>query len=440
METYFEKQTQALYTEAIELLKETEKEIPEDFRKAFFKLIDQVNMSLMEEKNDFYSYFLIQMDREIRLDLEYYTGVNFKGAHYVIYFNPLLFLNLTLEQMKSSIKHEIHHILSLHLVRAKELKEKYSSLAIDRAMDIVVNQYLKDLPPYATTLEQINVKYDLKLKPYEPFEYYVEKLQIEIDLSEQTEEEDMHAIWEESEVLDEKLLRDFTEKFVEASQKGKVPTYLEGLLNGLKKNKEELPWQLYLKQLMGTVEGHKKKTRMRRSRRQPDRLDLRGELRAHRAEIAVALDISGSMSDEEFKQAIKEVLGIVRSVNYEITVLECDDQIRRIYKVKSEKDLKERNPIRGGTKFTPVFDYANQHKINVLIYFTDGKGEEKLEIVPRGYRVLWIISGRGDKLSLKEPYGKVKKLSQIAVKEVYLDMNDVRADGYSMNNQAPGIL
>ena len=54
---------------------------------------------------------------------------------------------------------------------------------------------------------------------------------------------------------------------------------------------------------MGTVESNKKKTITRRNRRQPNRLDLRGELRNHKAEIAVAIDISGSISDEEFKQA-----------------------------------------------------------------------------------------------------------------------------------------
>ena len=36
-----------------------------------------------------------------------------------------------MKQMESTIKHEILHILSMHLVRAKELKGKYSTLAIN---------------------------------------------------------------------------------------------------------------------------------------------------------------------------------------------------------------------------------------------------------------------------------------------------------------------
>lgn len=188
---------------------------------------------------------------------------------------------------------------------------------------------------------------------------------------------------------------------------------------------------------MGTVESNKKKTITRRNRRQPERLDLRGQLRNHKAEIAVAVDISGSMSQEEFNQAIKEVLHIVKNYNHEITLIECDDQIRRAYKVKSVRDVQERRCVSGGTRFTPVFDYANKKNINLLIYFTDGKGEEKLQVIPRGYKVLWVISGRGDSLSLKESYGAVKKLSKIEIKDTSLEMSDVRSDGYSMNNQAP---
>ena len=46
----------------------------------------------------------------------------------------------------------------MHLIRAKELKDKYSTLAINMAMDIVVNQYLDYLPPYATNFRMDKFK------------------------------------------------------------------------------------------------------------------------------------------------------------------------------------------------------------------------------------------------------------------------------------------
>lgn len=463
MKAYFNKQVEGLYEKAINIinafLKENNKDerakinIPEDFKKEFFSLIDRVNLSLMEDKDNFYGYFLFQMRRKIRFDISSPTAVNFKGAKYIIYFNPIIFLTLNIKQMESTIKHEILHILSMHLIRAKEFKGKYRTLAINIAMDIVVNKYLNNLPPYATTLERVNLNYSLKLEPYEPFEYYVEKLQAALDLLEEDEDgaeddsnkykniemdyrpERTHDIWEDSSDIDEMTLKEFTEKVIDDSQKGTIPVYLDSLIASLKNSKGELPWNLYLTKLMGTVESNKKKTITRRNRRQPDRLDLRGELRSHKAKIAVALDISGSISDEEFRQAIKEVLSIVKNYNNEITIIECDDEIRRVYKVKSEVDIKDRINKRGGTKFNPVFEYANKNNVNLLVYFTDGRGEDKLQAIPRGYKILWVISGRGEKLSLKEPYGAVKKLSNIQIKDNTIDLSDIMREGYSMNNQ-----
>lgn len=430
-------------------------DMSEDLTLEFYKLVDRVNLALMEDKENFYGYFLFQVKREIRYDIATPTSISFQGAKYIIYFNPLIFLQLNLSQMQGTIKHEIHHILALHLVRAKELRKKYSTLAVNMAMDIVANQYINFLPAYATTLEWVNTKYNLKLEPYNSMEYYVREIQGELDLLEEDkegEEDDSkgdtkdeydpkktHDTWDESDDIDDKTLKSFTEKFAELSSKGKLPIEIEAMLKTLKGSENEIPWNIYLKKIMGTLESSKKKTVTRRSRRQPNRLDLKGELRGHRAKIAVAIDISGSISDAEFMQAMKEVLSIVKNYNSEVTIIECDSNIKRAYKVKSVKDIRERVTKGGGTQFTPVFEYINNTDTNLLIYFTDGKGEDNLKVTPKGYRTLWIISGRGYKLSLKEPYGIVKRLKAIEEKDEFIDIHDVRNDGWSMNSVEPTI-
>ena len=66
MESYFEKLKNELYIKADKIvnssamfkaLRASEKfevDIPKDFEEEFFKLIDKVNLSLMEEKDNFY--------------------------------------------------------------------------------------------------------------------------------------------------------------------------------------------------------------------------------------------------------------------------------------------------------------------------------------------------------------------------------------------------
>ena len=460
-------------TEKIQLIKQTENFIEEqinsnngidkklkirvskEYEKKFYELVDKVNLKLMQDKDNFYGYFLFQMKREIRFDISSPTGINFKDAGYILYFNPIIFLELDIKQMQSTIKHEILHIISNHLIRSKQLDSKYSKVSKNIAMDIVVNKYLDNLYPFATTLEYINNKYGMNLQPFESFEYYVDKIQTEIDLfveddvDEDIDEENLesikreyninktHDIWNESDDIEEEVMKEFTKKYSENSQRGEIPSYINELIKNLSITKGEIHWSIYLKQLIKTLESNKKKTITRKSRRQPQRLDLRGELRNHKSKIAVAIDTSGSISNEEFKQAIKEITSMIKYHNQEITIIECDDEIRKVYKLKSYKDIQERNKKRGATKFTPVFEYLNKHKFDLLIYFTDGEGEDRLNIIPRGYKILWIISGKGKNLSLNESYGTVKKLSHINIKEDKIDMSDVRDDGYSMNNQAP---
>ena len=428
--------------------------VPPEFAKAFFSFIDALTLGLMDDKDNFFGYFLFQMDKEIRFDITDAASTAFKGTRYVLYLNPLQFLPLSGEQMETSIKHQILHIVSLHLIRAGELRRSYSKLAVNLAMDVVVNTYLDHLPPFATTLTWVNINYNLRLRPYETFEYYVEEIQKALDA--RTEKKDdieedsrrdelialsydperTHASWDESDRVDEQTWKKFTTQYVDAANKGQLSNYLESMISSMKAEAGSLPWHWYLKKLVGSIASGKKRTTARRNRRQPERLDLPGHLRAHKARLCVAVDISGSISDAEFKQAMQEVFHIVRYCKHEITLVECDDEIRRIYEIHSLQDIKNRLDVRGGTSFAPVFEYANGRHFDVVLYFTDGKGESSLRVRPKGYKVLWVLSGYGESLSLAEPFGLVKRLKPI--KKEYdptLDFDNVEKGGFSMNNQ-----
>lgn len=427
--------------------------VPPHFRRRFFALINAVNLRLMEDSDNFFGYFLFHMGRDIRCDMESPTGTNFKQAKYIIYFNPFLFLPLAPEQMESTIKHEILHIVSLHLLRAKQLRNEYSPLALNMAMDIVVNTYLSPLPADAVTLPLVNLQYNLAMPLFETFEYYAEEIQLALnkrkkgrnapDEGSMSEDavpmrfnpETTHDIWEESDKVDEATLIRFTKKVADGARKEKLSSYLDSLLTELSKQRNERPWYEYLKKIVRSAAAEKKKTTTRRNRRQPERLDLRGDLRSRKARLFIALDISGSISDSEFTQAMEQVLQIVRTYNHDITVIECDNEIRRIYPVTELRDLEERYPKRGGTAFTPVIAYANKEKPDALVYFTDGKGEEKMTLAPAGYKILWLLSGKDRTLSLQKPYGIVKKLTPPDTKDTVLDFDSIEKGGFSMANQ-----
>jgi predicted metal-dependent peptidase len=415
------------------------KELTGEFKSKFFKLIELCSFSLMNGTDSFFAYFLIQMRREIKLDMSEVAATAFNGSAFTIYFNPTIFLECSFLEMQALLKHEIYHIMSSHHMRARALRATYSSLAVNLAMDISINQYIVNLPSFANTIERVRLSYDVDLEAEQAMEQYASKIQdalnklekdkkIGQDIENNSFDEDYiqrehestqaHELWYSNEQFDQELIKETTKKLAVNAAKGKVPDSIDELLRQMNK-RAEITWKDYLKKLLGTLPAGYKKTTTRRDRRQPDRLDLRGRLSKHIAQIAVAIDISGSISDSEIEQVMGEVFTLIKNYPSQVTIIECDSEVRRAYKVKDTKELKKKINTRGATKFSPVFDYMikNKMKNHVLIYFTDGLGEVELTVTPINRNTIWVLTGKGEELSLKKPFGIVKRLYNIKKKE-----------------------
>ena len=63
--------------------------VPRAFAREFFAFIDRLNLRLMEDKDNFFGYFLFQMGKEIRFSIADATSVTFKGTRYILYFNEI---------------------------------------------------------------------------------------------------------------------------------------------------------------------------------------------------------------------------------------------------------------------------------------------------------------------------------------------------------------
>jgi predicted metal-dependent peptidase len=433
----FQRLRDELYNEI--LIVNTPKELTEEFNIKFFKLIELCSFSLMNGTDSFFAYFLIQMKREIKHDMVEATGTKFHGNSFAIYFNPAIFLECSFLEMQALIKHEIYHIMSGHHLRARALRERYSSLAVNLAMDISINQYIVNLPPWANTIERVKLSYNVDLEEEQTMEQYAAKIQAAINklardkkqgveaqqnfldeeyIQREHDSSQAHELWYIDEEINAEMMKESTKKLAANSAKGKIPDSIDELLRQMNK-KAELMWKDYLRRLLGTLPAGYKKTSTRRDRRQPDRLDIRGRLSRHIAQIVVAIDISGSVSDKELEQIMGEIFALIKNYPSQFTIIECDSDIRRVYQVRNIKEIKKKVNTRGATKFSPVFDYMIKSKMknHVLIYFTDGLGEEELSVTPVNKYTLWVLTGKGEELSLKKPFGVVKRLSYVKKEE-----------------------
>ena len=121
-------------------------------------------------------------------------------------------------------------------------------------------------------------------------------------------------------------------------------------------------------------------------------------------EIAIAVDTSGSISDDELKQFTSETSAILHELNPErIQFIQCDSSVKDATEYTRESlPLRVSYQGRGGTEFAPVIDYINEKHPNVvaLVYLTDlecGSFGDK-----PNYPVLWVTTN-----ATEAPYGEV---------------------------------
>ncbi|OSA93918.1 UNVERIFIED_ORG: hypothetical protein B2H93_10160 [Clostridium botulinum] len=389
--------------------------------KSFFELVEQVILDLLESEDSFFGQFMLRVKRQIRIDLKSPIATISKRSGFNMYFNPILFLQCEKKEMSALFKHEIYHIMYSHFSRERKMKERLSKEAINTALDISINQYIKNLPSWSKKINSINMEYNLNLKEDRSVEEYAAEIyksiksrikEPTIDKEESLDEinlENAHDIWEEIDVSQEDI-ESLTKKTAISIYDENMPSDIEEIILSYSE-KAEISWQRILKNILPSIKSGYKKTTTRRNRRQPNRLDLRGRLPKNESELIVAIDISASMSDDTLHKILIEILEISKTINNTITIIECDDAIKRVYKLRSEKDIKKRCENNGSTTFTPVFKYILENNLrnSVLIYFTDGVGEKELEIKPLNKRIIWVLIG-SEEFSLKDNYGIVKRI------------------------------
>ena len=391
-----------------ELLKEAlafrrREDINSEFKRKFLFLIERCSLSLMEGEDNFFGLFMVKIKRNIGMNLTWPIETEATLTNFVMTFDVVEILNLSEKEIIALIKHEILHIMYDHYGRTKSLRDKYSSLAVNLAMDISVNQFIKNMPAFSYKIDSLNMSLNLNLKEDQSLESYAYK----IDMALKDKIKNIHEIF-----LSMNDIKDLSQKTALSSfRNGRAPNGLEDILSGIV-GKPEISWSKYLKRLISVYPSGYKKTVTRKNRRQPDRLDLRGVLRNHISKILVAIDISGSITDEEIKEILREIFNLIKNNDVKVTLAEIDNKVRRVYEVKNKNDLRPKLDRRGGTEFSPLFKYANNNRFkdHLIIYFTDGMGEEKLTVKPMNHNIIWVLTGKSEKLSLNESCGKVLKL------------------------------
>lgn len=145
------------------------------------------------------------------------------------------------------------------------------------------------------------------------------------------------------------------------------------------------------------VSVNRRLTRMKPSRRYG--FSAMGSRYERKADILIAVDVSGSITDESFTRfyhAIKNFffLKIIENID----LIFFDVNLKNTSPIKFSKNLKLAEiQGRGGTNFQPPIDYflENRSRYSGMIIFTDGEGEvPKMTGGSGNASILWILDSR----------------------------------------------
>lgn len=213
----------------------------------------------------------------------------------------------------------------------------------------------------------------------------------------------LHSTWddianlpeEEQKLIKEQIKFQLKQVAQSIKDKGSIPGEIAELVNGLLNPRPPVfNWKAYFRRLLGTsFDINLKKTRRKESLRFEDSFGLK---KKKKHKILVAIDTSGSVSNEDYLDFFNEIKHIYKA-GADIHVLECDMQIAAEYDFKGKIPTQRHG--NGGTSFLAPVQYFNDHRndYSVCVYLTDGYGDQEA-CHPLG-KMIWIITSDGDQRS-----------------------------------------
>lgn len=367
------------------------------------KILEQAIVDVLATE-PYYGYLLLNMQKHITNKVPT-AGVNVKDGVVNLFINPEFFSKQKRQHRKGILIHECMHITNAHIVRRKE---DVSMMDYNIAADAAINQYIRTLEtfPTASFADQKQGKIMPEsiapdLRKGETAEYYLEHLQKnKKNYPQQGEGQeslngiDDHSIWEQGETNADAVKEVLRKTLKNAKDQtlstgcGNVPGEVEQLLDEL--NKSLVGWKQVLRMFFASVSANKKeKTRKRRNRRYG--IAYPGKKKEPETKLAIAVDTSGSVSDEELNLFFSEIRSLASLVD-EVYIIQCDAEVTDCILYKGKTPTVKG---RGGTNFGPSFKKAEELGVDGLIYFTDGGCFDTFS-KPK-YPVLWALTKYGSK-------------------------------------------
>lgn len=281
-----------------------------------------------------------------------------------IRYNPQFFMSMNEHERVFLLVHEAMHVALLHITRLKGRNHKKWNMAADYVINLMLVERGFTMPKEGL----LNKSY-AGLSTEQVYDLIPDQQAEDFPMDIEEAPGDLPAMEEE---IKEILVRASVASKMAGDKPGSIPGDIQIYLDKLLKPK--LPWKVILRRFIQSF-AKDDYTFTRPNRRFFPKHILPGLKSEKLIDLAIAVDTSGSVTDEEFKRFVSEVSGILKMMQPdEITLVQFDTEIKSVDPIKNLRELGQVNFVgRGGTKIGPVLDWAKENKPQLLLVFSDGE-------------------------------------------------------------------
>lgn len=311
-----------------------------------------------------------------------------------IRMNPDFFMSLLPDERIFLIVHEAMHVALLHMLRLADREHRKWNKACDHYINLMLIERGFKMPQ--------NGLADSKYKGLSSDEIYAllpdppPDDSFTLDL-----EPNIAPVDSITQDIQDILIRAAMQSKMHGDAPGSIPGDIEIFLNKLLNPK--LPWQRILQKYIQNLSKHDYSWRKPNRRFFPNHY-LPSMFSEKLMDIAIAIDSSGSVSDDDFKVFVSETHGILKMMKPDkITLIQFDKVIKSVDNIGSIRDLMNVKFIgRGGTRIEPVMEWAKENQPKLLLVFTDGE----FNFYNTGYKTNTVFLIHNNP-RFESPYGKV---------------------------------
>jgi len=353
-----------------------------------------------------------------------------------LYYHPELVDKTDDKEVMKVLEHEGMHLLNHHIPRGMKVyynepdlqRRKIKMDIMNVASDCCVNEQAKlrdDFiiagKPWKPCLPE-----NYELPPGKLTEWYYLELLKKVEIVKIPYGKgglDDHSMWEKacSESADpssmarkvrnsvQRIVRDSAKTF--NKDRGTLPGHIAALIEEALKPPKAPYYQIIRKLIRGTRLSKFKRsfTKINRKRTYVFALDdqdlsvpvispFPGRTRDFTFIIAILIDTSGSMGQDEIAEALSGVKNIIENDKHcKSIVVECDAVVHKEYAVKKVRDIDPKVKGGGGTTLGPGLFRSRELGVDVCLAFTDGF-TENINAIPRKMlpkKIIWVVSKDG---------------------------------------------